>query len=100
MTESKILGKSLGIVGRAQELIRLPHALPFGLREADISAAADVIVQRNDVKRRGIRRSVAVRVVREPGNEPGALRDLVRTLVISILILPQEVDPRTGCFEV
>src|SRR5205823_9020835 len=99
MTESKILRKSSDIVGRLQELISLPHALPFRLREVNITAVDDVIVQPDDVQRRGVRRSVTVRVVREPGNETGALRDLVGNLAVRPLILAQEVDRGTRCFE-
>src|SRR5437660_859379 len=100
MTESKILGKSLRIVSGAQELIGLPQALPFRLRELNITAADDVIIRRNNVQRRGICRSETVGVIREPGNETGALRDLVGNFSIGSLILTQEVERGTGWFEV
>src|SRR5438132_13841347 len=99
MTESKILGKSLRIVSGAQELIGLPQALPFRLRELNITAADDVIIRRNNVQRRGICRSETVGVIREPGNETGALRDLVGNFSIGSLILTQEVVRGSGCFE-
>src|SRR2546428_5667695 len=100
MTESKILGKSLRIVSGAQELIGLPQALPFRLRELNITAADDVIIRRNNVQRRGICRSETVGVIREPGNETGALRDLVGNFAIGSLRLTQEVERGTGCFVV
>src|SRR5207302_8795316 len=100
MTESKILGKSLRIVSGAQELIGLPQALPFRLRELNITAADDVIIRRNNVQRRGICRSETVGVIREPGNETGALRDLGGNFSIGSLILTQEVKSGTSCFEV
>src|SRR4029077_12963501 len=89
MPHSKILRKA-GFVGGLQKLVRSPQIVPVILREVHISAAAHIIVHDNQEQWSSIRGGESVRIIPEPVDQTGGLRNLMRNLSIRALKLNQE----------
>src|ERR1700732_1002614 len=100
MTDAEIPGEVLVIVGGAKKLVGLPDAVPLFFCEGHVSALGHIVVHGDDIERSGVRGSVAVRKILEPGNETCALRDFVRDLSVITLILADELQCRSRGSEI
>src|SRR5271157_2064420 len=65
-----------------------------------VPAAADIIVESNDVERRAIGGSSAIVVVLPPVDQLHGLRDFMRNLAVGPLVLHQKFQRGTGGGEV
>src|SRR5579863_8251432 len=93
---AKVFRKSVRIVRRSQEFIRLSDVLPICLRKLHVTARRYIIVRRNNIKRRCVGRGVRVRIALEPIHETRALRDLVRNLSVLTLKLRNKFQRGLG----
>src|SRR5258707_11132014 len=96
MSEAEVLREILRVIGRTEELERLPQAVPFLTRELDIAAVNDVIVDGNDVKRSGVGRGVSVRIIFEPVDKTCALGNFVGNLAVFTLELADKLKCGTS----
>src|ERR1700692_1103402 len=92
MSNAVIQREALVVVGRAQELIRLPKPVPGIAGEWHVAALGHIVIARDDEQRCRVRRSVGVGKIFEPGNETCALCDLVWNFAVVALILFEELD--------
>ena len=96
MTNPKVLGDALGIVGGMQVLVSLPHAVPLFPRERHIPAGRDIVVHPYDIKGSGIGGNIWVGIILEPVHQSRRLRNLMRDFSILALKLAQKFQRRAG----
>ena len=96
MTNTKILRKALRVISRSQKLVCAPDVVPLLARERYVAALHCIIIHRDDQQRRRIGGNVRERIILEPGDQAGALRNFVRDFTVRTLIFTDEIDRGAG----
>src|SRR5215467_16389195 len=70
MSHSSILGKAVGVVGRAQEFVGAPNVVPLLARKGQVTTLHRVVIHGDDQKWRCIGGNVRVGIILEQGTSP------------------------------